>query len=151
MKRPTCSDCPYWKEPLQRGGECCRYAPQTDAEGEGEYTTSSSFCGDHPDFDNWAKYQHTLTNLRYGENFIELEKHGKFVIVNAISGGYHWRNGEIIKGPNFTAIKEGAKQYDSPLEAMEAAKDWPASLDWSVESTIEPDDEKESFTMNVEV
>ncbi len=71
--RPTCATCPFWSAELAEGespedwaGQCRRYAPRAAMDRvikEQDYsdfptwpeTSGGEWCGDHPDFPNYAR------------------------------------------------------------------------------------------------
>jgi hypothetical protein len=59
MKKPTCETCFYW----EKSGESCRKSPPIILDngdcfewGMQPHTTSKNWCGEHPDFEDWIKY-----------------------------------------------------------------------------------------------
>ena len=64
-KKPKCHNCAYWEfipelSAYKHVGQCRKNAPRTiisDGEERIDFavTTGDSWCGDHPEFNNWFK------------------------------------------------------------------------------------------------
>ena len=136
MKKPTCETCAYWSKPTKEdaaaSGPCRRYAPghamaavtplERAATYNLDYYDSSTvhsmqddWCGEHPEFYEWIKFNKKLT-------FYILENNDPVLIG---SKQHQYLRALYDTDVAMTLKKDRALRFDSWNEAQETLKNFP--------------------------